>query len=373
MPTSVLPVRTAAERREFMMLPWRIYRDDPNWVAPLLGDLKKLLNPAVYPFFDHGAAEFFLARDGAVVRGRIAAIVNHLHNDTHHEKTGFFGFFECDDDPAIAAALFDAAAAWLRAQGMERMRGPASYSTNDECGLLIEGFDSPPVIMMSYNPAGYVKLVEGAGFVKAKDLLAYWVDVERIPERLARIADKVRERERVTVRSLDMRRFPEEVRAIQEIYNDAWAPNWGFVPMTDREFAFMAEQLKPVVVPDLGLIAEIDGKPVGFSLGLPDFNVALKPCRGRLFPFGIFKLLWHKRKIRHMRVITLGVRRAYQKKGIDAVFYVETMKRGKARDCARGEMSWILEDNAMMNRGAEAMGGRVYKRYRMYDRELAGR
>lgn len=370
MTLAVQPVHTAADRRAFLMLPWRLYRDDPNWVAPLLGDVKAMLDPKVYPFFDHGEAEFFLARDGDAVRGRIAAIVNRLHNDVHHERTGFFGFFETEDDPAVAGALFDAAAAWLRARGMERLRGPASYSTNDECGLLVEGFDRPPVLMMSYNPIYYPRLVEACGFAKAKDLLAYWLEAEHIPERLARIAERVQKREHLLLRRLDMARFDAEVAAIQEIYNDAWSPNWGFVPMTDREFGFMARQLRPVIDVDFALLAEIDGKPVGFSLALPDLNVALKPVRGRLFPFGIFKLLWYKRKIGHLRVITLGVRKAYQKRGIDAVFYVETMKRGQARGCPRGELSWILEDNTMMRRGAEEMGAKVYKTYRMYDRGL---
>lgn len=368
MPIEIATVRDRADRAAFLKLPWRLYEHDPNWVAPLVGDVKAMLDPKVYPFFEHGEAEFFLARESGRVRGRVAAIVNRLHNEFHKEKTGFFGFFESEDDPAVAAALLDAATAWVRARGMERLRGPASYSTNDECGLLVEGFERPAVLMMSYNPASYVRLVEGCGFAKAKDLLAYWLEVEKIPERLGRIADKVRERERVVVRSLDMSRYEAEVRSIQEIYNDAWSVNWGFVPMTDAEFRFMAKQLRPVVDPDLGLIAEIDGKPVGFSLSLPDLNVALLPVRGHLFPFGIFKLLWHKRRIRHLRVITLGVRRAWQKRGIDALFYVETMKRGQARGCPRGEMSWILEDNEMMNRGAEAMGARVYKRYRLYDR-----
>jgi hypothetical protein len=362
--------------RRFIRLAWRENERDPMWVPPLFGSVKKVLDRRKHPFHRHADVAYFLAERNGRAVGRIAAIVNHRHNEFHAERTGFFGLFESDDDREVARALLDSAAEWLRVRGMERVRGPFNFSTNDEIsspGVLIEGFDTPPTIMMSHNPPYYARLIEAAGFEKVKDLLAYWLEAEGLepPERLSRGAERLAKRAGVTVRSLDMKRFPAEVAAIKSVYNSAWSRNWGFVPMTDAEFDSMARELKPIVDPHLCLLVEAGGKPVGFSLALPDFNRALKKLpSGRLFPFGIFRLLWEKRRIDRARSITLGFTPGYQHLGLGALLYLRTWQVGLARGYPRGEASWILEDNFDMRHPLENMGARVYKRYRIYERAL---
>lgn len=369
---TVRPVDGRADLDRFIRLPWRIYANDPVWVPPLLSDLKTVLDRRRHPFHQHADVEYFLAWRGDEVVGRIAAIVNHRHNEFHGEKTGFFGFFECIDDGDVARALLETAEAWLRERGMERVYGPESFSTNEESGLglLVDGFDKPPVIMMAHTPPYYPRLVEGAGYVKAKDLLAYWLDDQRPPERLVRGVERLRQAERVKLRTLNLKDFAGEVARIKDIYNSAWERNWGFVPMTDAEFDHLARQLRPVVNPRLCAIAEVDGEPVGFALALPDFNQALKHVNGRLFPFGIFKLLWYRRKIDTLRVLTLGLKPGYRNKGIDAMLYLHIFREGVAAGFKQAECSWILEDNWDMRRGLERMGARVYKTYRIYEKTL---
>ena len=369
---TVRPVADRADLNRFIRFPWRIYANDPVWVPPLLSDLKTVLDRRRHPFHQHADVEYFLARRGDEVVGRIAAIVNHRHNEFHGEKTGFFGFFECIDDGDVARALLETAEAWLRERGMERVYGPESFSTNEESGLglLVDGFDKPPVIMTAHTPPYYPKLVEGAGYVKAKDLLAYWLDDQRPPERLVRGVERLQQAERVKLRTLNLKDFAGEVGRIKEIYNSAWERNWGFVPMTDAEFDHLARQLRPVVNPRLCAIAEVDGEPVGFALALPDFNQALKHVNGRLFPFGIFKLLWYRRKIDTLRVLTLGLKPGYRQKGIDAMLYLHIFREGVAAGFKQAECSWILEDNWDMRRGLERMGARVYKTYRIYEKSL---
>lgn len=369
---TVRPVDGRADLSRFIRLPWRIYANDPVWVPPLLSDLKTVLDRRRHPFHQHADVEYFLAWRGDEVVGRIAAIVNHRHNEFHGEKTGFFGFFECIDDGDVARALLETAEAWLRERGMERVYGPESFSTNEESGLglLVDGFDKPPVIMMAHTPPYYPRLVEGAGYVKAKDLLAYWLDDQRPPERLVRGVERLRQAERVKLRTLNLKDFAGEVARIKDIYNSAWERNWGFVPMTDAEFDHLARQLRPVVNPRLCAIAEVDGEPVGFALALPDFNQALKHVNGRLFPFGIFKLLWYRRKIDTLRVLTLGLKPGYRQKGIDAMLYLHIFREGVAAGFKQAECSWILEDNWDMRRGLERMGARVYKTYRIYEKTL---
>src|SRR5690606_5052883 len=293
---TVRPVADRADLNRFIRFPWRIYANDPVWVPPLLSDLKTVLDRRRHPFHQHADVEYFLARRGDEVVGRIAAIVNHRHNEFHEERTGFFGFFECIDDADVAGALLETAEAWLRERGMERVYGPESFSTNEESGLglLVDGFDKPPVIMMAHTPPYYPKLVEGAGYVKAKDLLAYWLDDQRPPERLVRGVERLRQAERVKLRTLNLKDFAGEVARIKDIYNSAWERNWGFVPMTDAEFDHLARQLRPVVNPRLCAIAEVDGEPVGFALALPELNHALKHVDGRLLPLGPSKVPCHR-------------------------------------------------------------------------------
>jgi GNAT superfamily N-acetyltransferase len=367
---SVVPVRGGGDLRAFIALPYGLHRSDPMWVPPLRRDVRQLLSPRRNPFFDHAEAGYFLARrDGRVV-GRIAAVLNRLHNEFHQDRVGFFGFFECVQDPAVATALFDAAGAWLRERGLATMRGPASFSTNDECGLLVDGFDTPPVLMMPHNPRYYVALVEGAGFVRAKDLLVYQSTHANLPPRLVQGANLLERRYKIRTRTLDLKRFDEEVARVKQIYNQAWEKNWGFIPMTEREIDHLAKQLRPVVVPELVVFAEVDGKPVGFGVGMPDLNVALKSNpSGRLFP-GIVKVLWRARRIHRIRVLLLGTLPEWRGRGVDALLFKRIWEEGYAKGYRWAEAGWILEDNHAMRNGLVHMGFEVYKTYRLYDRSL---
>lgn len=375
--TAPLHVRELApreSRRVFLDLAWTVNRRDPHWVPPLRMVAAKAIDPRKHPFHQHAEVALFLAERGGKAVGRVAAIDNRLHNETHGERTGFFGLFECLDDPEAAAALLEAAAAWLRGRGLDRMRGPMNLSTNEEIsspGVLVDGFDSPPYVTMSHNPPYYAALLERAGLEKSKDLVAYRAQDPPIPERLARGVDAMLARHGATVRTLNMKRLDEEVAVVQGIYNAAWSLNWGFVPFTDAEFRYVAADMKAVVDPNLCLIAEVDGEPVGFSLALPDLNQALRHIpNGRLFPFGVFKLLWHQRRIDALRVITLGFKPGYQHQGLGAAFYLKTFQNGLQRGYRQAEASWILEDNWEMRRPLEKMGFHVAKTYRVYDREL---
>jgi len=373
---TVVPVETRRDLRDFIGLPYRLYRRDPLWVPALRRDVAATLSPTKNPFFQHAEARYFLARRAQSVVGRIAAVHNRAHNDFHGDKVGFFGFFECVDDDEAAAALFDTAAGWLRVRGLEVMRGPASFSTNDEAGLLVDGFDTPPVLMMPFNPPRYATHVERAGFAKAKDLLVYQstpahLDMQGpLVRRLQQHASVLARRYGITIRTLDMQRFDEELMLIKEVYNQAWERNWGFVPLDEREIDHVAAQLKPIVVPDLVPFAMRGGRPIGFGVALPDLNVALKANpSGRLFP-GLIKILWAARRIRRVRILLLGVLPEWRNRGLDALLYKELWERGYARGYRWGEAGWILEDNAAMNNALARMGFEVYKTYRLYDRPL---
>jgi GNAT superfamily N-acetyltransferase len=346
------------------------------WVPPLRRDVALLLDRRRNPFFEHGEADYFLAERGGQVVGRIAAIGNRLHNETHGDRVGFFGFFECEDDPATAAALFEAGADWLRQRGFDTMRGPTSFSVNDECGLLVDGFDTPPTVLMPHNPRYYEPLLLGAGFAGVRNLLAYEgghpEHYAPVPDRLTRAVEIMRERMGITLRALDMRDFAGEVERIKAVYNAAWEKNWGFVPMTDREIEHLAEQFKPVVVPDIIPFAEKDGKVVAFGLAIPDLNVVLRGNRrGRLLPV-LPKLLWYlkREKIRRARIPLLGILPEFRGRGLDAVLYHWIWTRAAEHGMFWGEAGWILEDNPAMRAGLEKMTFRVYKTYRLYDRTL---
>jgi hypothetical protein len=370
----VREIHRRRDLRRFIDVAWRENERDPMWVPPLRMAVRKLLDRRRHPFHQHADVAYFLAeRDGQAV-GRIAAVVNHRHNEFHEERTGFFGLFECDDDADVARALLDTASDWLRARGMDRVRGPMNLSTNDEYGspgILVEGFDTAPMVMMSHNPPYYGRLVEAAGFEGTRDLLAYWMEGLEAPQRFARVAERLAKREGVSARALDMRRFAADVEAIKEIYNSAWSRNWGFVPMTDAEFDFMAREMKPIVDPELCLIVEVRGEPVGFSLTLPDMNRALATLpNGRLLPFGIFRFLRAKRRIRRLRVITLGFKPGFQNLGLGGFLYLRTWQTGVERGYRGGEASWILENNEDMRRPVESIGARLYRRYRVYEKAL---
>lgn len=364
----VLPVNSSSDRMRFIKFEWDVYKNDPYWVPPLIGDMKKLLDPSIHPYHKHAESQMFLAIENGKITGRIAASVNRLHNEFHNEKAGFFGFFECMDSADTARALMGSARDWLKSKGMSVMRGPCNFSTNETCGTLIEGFDSPPVFMMTYNPRYYLRLFEQCGLQKAKDLYAFYVDKSiQPPEKMYRIVERVKTRENITVRHIEMDRFESELALIREIYNKAWSRNWGFVPMTEDEFMFAAHDLKKIVIPELLLIAEVSGRPAGFSLILPDLNIILKKLNGRLFPFGFLRILFGLKKIKALRLITLGIVQEYQKRGIDAVLYAETITTGLKMGYESAEMSWVLEDNEVMNRTILSLGSRLYKKYRIYE------
>lgn len=365
----VHPVVTKTDTVQFIKFLWKVYRGDPHWVPPLLMDRRKLMDRRRNPFYKHADAEFYVAERGGEVVGRIAAIVNHKHNEIHGDKVGFFGFFECMDDQNVANALFDRAKEFLQRRGMSAMRGPASPSVNDEYGLLVEGFDLSPTVLMTYNPAYYGRLIETYGFRKAKDLYAYDLSQETVyTEKLERVNAIVKQRQRLTIRTMNMKRFDEEVGRVKEVYNKAWAKNWGAVPMTDEEIDTLAADLKPVVVPELVIFAELKGRTIGMALSLPDINVALKfNKRGFLIP-GLYHLFTKKKLIDRVRVVILGVLPEYTGTGAAGVLFYETARNALKLGYRGGEAGWVLEDNGPMNRAAvETMRGTITKRYRIYE------
>ncbi len=366
------------DRRFFLRLPWRLYAGDANWVPPLLGSLDRQLDPRRHPFFEHAEARLYLAwRNGRPV-GRIVAIVNHLHNETHGDRMGFFGYFESERDPAVARALLDRAAADLREHGMTAMSGPFNPSINGECGLLVEGFDSPPVCLMPYNPPWYPELLEEAGLRPVKELYAYHLTGaamapdRKLRQRLQRIAEGVvRRQPGLTVRSLDMRRYGTEVVALGKLFNAARRGNWGFVPATDAELRLMAREMKPVVRPELILTAELRGEPVGCLIALPDVNVALRKVNGRLLPFGWLRLLLHGRQVRSIRVFGAACLPEHRNLGITPLLFERFIERGLRMGCEEAELSWVAEDNRIaVSTNEAAFEARRYKRYRIYGREL---
>ena len=361
--------------RRFLRFAYRVYENDPNWVAPLLLDAQELLSRK-NPFYVHARLQLWMAyRNGQPV-GRIAGILDEHHNRYHHDQAAFFGFFECLNDPAVAKALFDTVCQWAAGLGMRRVLGPMNPNTNETCGLLIEGFDSRPIFMMPYNPPYYAELVESAGFRKVKDLYAYWLELTPyMTQRLARIARICRRRNpQLTFRHVERRNIQEELRLIRDVYNAAWEDNWGFVPMTHEEIEFLAKRLKPLFYEEFVWLA-LDGEtPVGFMLGMPDLNEAFWHLRGRLLSPGLFRALPYLLGKKHPhvgRVITLGVKAEYRNRGIESVLISEALQIGLQLGYKAAEASWILEDNLAMRRIIEDFQGRVYKKYRIYERSVA--
>ena len=357
----------------FIRFPLHLYRNDAHFVPPLIRERKRFFDRSRNPLFAFTEAAYFLARDprGRPV-GRISAHVNQRHIRHWDEAAGFFGFFESTDDAQVANALLDAAENWLRGHGMALARGPCNFSTNDECGFLVEGFDRDPAVMMPYTKPYYPAMVERAGYTPARDLMAYEISPgEVVPERLARIGRRVAARGEVNIRPLDMRRFEEEVAAAFAVYNAAWSRNWGFVPMTEAEFGFTAEGLKSVIDPATALVAESGEQTVGFALCLPDINPILKRLQGRLGPWGLVRFLLGKRRLVSVRFLVLGVVDTHRKRGIETALtyrmWRNVLDRGYHRPT---EMSWILDDNELMKRAIDRVGGVLTKRYRIYDKAL---
>jgi GNAT superfamily N-acetyltransferase len=370
MAITIEPVTTRRQLREFVKLPYRLYRDDPNWVPPLLMDDYRKLDRAKHPFFKHAAAEILLARRDGKPAGRIVAIHDELWEKTHGERAAYWGWFECENDVEVARALFDAVRAWAKTRGCTRIIGPMSPNANDLIGTLVKGFDGPPVIMMSYNPPYHGNLAEACGNRKWKDLIAWLADSPDIPERLERIMSKVEARGKFTIRKVRMRELEEEVRRAREVFNEFEKVNAVYTPMTEEEFQLLVKDLKMAIDPDIVFFAEVDGKVVGASIALPDFNVAFKAAHGHLFPFGIFRLLAARRRIHLLRVLSMGVVKEYRNRGIDLAFYYYSYKYGVPKGYLGAEMSWVEEDNAAMTNTAVKLGGTPYRTYRVYEQAL---
>jgi GNAT superfamily N-acetyltransferase len=375
-PGGRIEVKPADDRRtfrDFIRLPYQIYDGDPNWVAPLIRDVKTAFNKKKHPFHTHSEVQPYVAyRDGRAV-GRIAAINNRNHVAYHEEPVGFFGYFECVNDPEVAAALFDRTAEWLGDRGLETMRGPASFSLNETAGLLTLGFDRPPTVMMPYNPEYYVDLITEAGFEAVQSLIGYHLSHSDAPEKLVELEKKLEKRLGVRTRTIDMNNFETELERLRDLYNKAWEKNWGFVPMTDAEIDFMAHELKPLVkrIPTQVIFAERDdGETIGFTLFLMDANQALIHARGRLFPFGLVKILKYLPKMNYCRVLTLGLVPEARGQGIDNLLIMALFRYGAAAGTIGGEFSWILEDNTAMRKPLERIGSVISKRYLLYDRPI---
>ncbi len=354
--------------KDFIEFPYSLYRGYPHWVPPLRIAVKDLLDRAKHPFYKTADAEFFLARADGRVLGRIASILDRAYNRFHGENTGFFGFFECIDDVGVAEALLSRARAWAFERGANVLRGPVNPSTNYECAMLIEGFDSDPMVMMPYNPPYYPVLMDRIGLRKAKDLLAYESTSDQVRlEKIERAARRLLAKHGVRVRPIDMKNFDAEVDRVWEVYEAAWSRNWGFVPMSKEEFRLMGKDMKQILKPELVLIGEAGDRMIGFALALPDVNHALKPANGRLFPTGLLKILYHQRGIKSVRVLALGVVPEHRASGVAAAFYAALVRNARNLGYGPCEMSWILEDNVLMNRSLEVMGAKKYKTYRIYE------
>lgn len=370
MAITVIPVDNNRSLSEFIHFPYRLLKRWKAFVPPLISDVKTTLDKQKNPFFQHADIQMFLARENGRVVGRIAAIIDRNFIETRKEMIGLFGFFDAIDDAYVAKALFNTASKWLREENLKKMLGPANPSMNDEIGVLIDAFNLPPRVKMVWNPPYYPILYEEAGFKKSMDVLAWTMSKEDISDRLLRMGDAIVKRTKASFRTPDLKNFDKEMNMFRSIYNEAWAQNWGFVPWTKDEFDHAAKSIKQILDKDLVLIAEVDGKPVGFSLALPDINLALRHINGRLFPFGLPILLWHARKIKEVRVVILGVIKEYRNKGIDTALYYETFMRGTKKGYNIGEMSWILENNEPMIKMLQMMGAKPYKTYRLYERDL---
>ncbi|WP_031526695.1 hypothetical protein [Dyadobacter crusticola] len=370
----IVPVNSPGELKSFIDFPHALYKDDINYVPELFIAQKDMLTPGKHPFYEHSEVKLYLAYEGSEIVGRIAAIYNTNHNAFTERNDGFFGFFDTINDQETVNLLIREASGWLKQKGADTLWGPVNLSTNDTCGLLIQGFERPPVAMMPYNAPYYQQLLENTGLVKKTDLLAYEITTESVNDRSVRLIDALEarlKRSDIVIRSIDLKKFKEEVVKIREVYNSAWDKNLGFVPMTENEFNYLAKDLKMILDPDFCLVAEKDNKLIGFILGIPDINqILIKIKKGRLLPTGIFKLLFGKKKIKGLRVLTLGVVEDYRKMGIEACLYGRVIKNGRAKGIKSAECSWMLEDNYMINHAIEQINGNVYKRYRLYEKAI---
>jgi GNAT superfamily N-acetyltransferase len=359
---------------KFINFPHDLYKDDKYYVPEIFIGQKDMMNPAKFPFHLYGSVKYYLAKKDGKIAGRIAAIQNPNYNTHHNCKVGFFGFFDFIEDQQVVNALLDKAKEYAKANGNEFLMGPTNFTTNETAGTLVEGFDDSPKIMMTYNKPYYGKLIEGYGLKKEMDLFAFMMHTDKVSDKSLKIADAIEERLKskgITIRNVQVKEINDEAKKIQKIYNDAWVNNWGFVPFTDAEFEYLKNDLKMLLDPAFAYMAEKDGEPIGFGLTLPNINeILIKNKRGRLFPFGIFRLLFGKNKTKYVRILALGVVSEYRKMGIEAIFFAKNIKEAKKRGILGGEASWILESNEPMVSAAQHLNGEKYKTYRLYKTEI---
>lgn len=371
----IIPVKTKDEQREFLDFPYELYQSDPHWVPPLRFEQRHRLSFKKNPYFEHAKAQLFLAKQNGQVVGRLSAQINHNYEKQHGEAVGHFGFFEVQPDLKIAQALFKAAENYLRAQGIYKILGPFNYSINEESGLLVEGFDEPIVLMTPYNPKYYGEFIEACGYQKAKDLLAWHYNANQLPQDALEIAAEVKKHPDLNIRSVQPRRFKKDLHTMIKVFNSAWQDNWGFIPMTKREIDHLADNLKMIVDPALTFIIEIKGEAAGICLTTPNVNEITKDLNGKLAPFGWAKFLWRLKthKFRSARLMILGVEekfRTFSMGGLSVLLYAEVARRGRERGIEWAELSWTLEDNDRINNGIKFMNGRLYKRLRVYEKEI---
>lgn len=365
-------VTTREERKQFIDFPYRHYSGDEHWIAPLKMEQKKLIDTEKNPFYNNGDIALFLAEQNGEICGRIAAIEDRRYNDHHGTKTGFFGFFECIDSQPVADLMFKVACDWLADRGLTDVLGPSNPGMMDEIGILVDGFEHDPSILMPYHKPYYDRLIKGSGLEKAMDMYAYRVTQGTVSlDRMYRAEEIIRRRlPMLKIREMDLKNMKREIGIVRTIFNEAWSNNWGFIPLNEEELEAMAKDMKMILDPSFAHIAEVDGKPVAFSIALPDLNQALKHMDGTLLPTGIFKLLWHRRNINRIRTALMGVRPKYQGKGIDALLHKEAITNGLEKGFYSSELSWVLETNTEMMRVAEKLGAHIEKTYRMYRRDL---
>jgi hypothetical protein len=376
MTLQILPVTNQKLKKQFIELPYTLYRSDPHWIPHLRMDRADMINPKKNPFFKYAQAQLFLAfKDGKPV-GRISAQVNSLHNERYQEKTGHFGFFDCIHDPDVAAALCQAAEKWLAGQGMNQIVGPMSLSINEEVGVLIEGFDTSPYPYMAHNYPYYAELLENIGFSKIKDLIAFNYTTNRpIPEAAAQISAAVKNYPGLVVREIDFKNMGRDLHIISDVFNSAWSKNWGFVPWTEAEIEKAAKDFKMILNPKLALIVEVNGVPAAISVAIPNYHEIIKDLNGRLFPFGLFKLIYRLKtnKIKSSRSCLLGIKKEFRNDalaGLSVFLYSEMHRRSNELGHWGGETSWTLEDNHKINNGISAMGGVPYKKFRVYQKAI---
>jgi GNAT superfamily N-acetyltransferase len=374
MSVSLKEVKTSSDLKKFIDFPHDLYQEDPNYVPELHIAVKEHLSPKKNPYFKHSEATSFLAyRDGKIV-GRISCTLNNNYNQYHNCNVGFFGFFETINDSEVASILLQKAESYCKEKGLDKVIGPTNLTTNDTAGILVNGFDSSPMVQMTYNKPYYAKLLEANGFKKEMDLFAYKIDSSNVNKKAIRLSNAFEQRLKkagVTFRAINMKKFKSEVNNIREIYRSAWEKNWGFVPPTNEEFDFLAEGLKLIVNPDYAYLAEHEGDLIGFGLALPNINeILIKIKKGRLLPTGIFKLLFGKNKTKSIRIILLGIREEFRKKGIEAVMFANFIEKAMENNLEYGEASWILDNNTMMIQAAENLNGERYKTYRIYSKAL---